>query len=99
MTLTNESRDSTMNNLEYTALSKDTRTICQIVINADYQCSQTVGRYGVTKVSVFDEHGEMAHVPWFEVWKGNALYARVNARFVSEVLYQEGQPAPKESAQ
>jgi hypothetical protein len=72
-------------------LSSDTRAICQIVLNADYQNSHTVGRFGVTKISVFDENGEMAHVPWFEVWKGEALYARVNAKYVSEVLYQEGQ--------
>ena len=30
-------------------------------------------------------------VPWFEVWKGDVLYARVNATYVGEVYYQEGQ--------
>lgn len=81
-----------MDELKYTMLSKDTRPICQIVIGGDVQMSHTVGRYGVTKISVVDENGEMAHVPWFEVWKDDALYCRVNAAYVSEVLYQEGQP-------
>lgn len=76
---------------KHTMLSMDTRPICQIVINADYQTAHTCGRFGVTKISAVDETGEMAHVPWFEVWKGNALYARVNSKYVSEVLYQEGQ--------
>jgi hypothetical protein len=73
-------------------LTNDTRPICQITINADYQNAHTLGRYGVTKITTVDENGEMAHVPWFEVWKGDALYSRVNAKYVSEVLYQEGQP-------
>lgn len=81
-----------MSELKYTMLSKDTRPICQIVINGDYQLATTVGRYGVTRVSVVDENGEMAHEPWFEIWKGDALYSRVNSKYVSEVLYQEGQP-------
>jgi hypothetical protein len=72
-------------------LTNDTRAICQIVLNADYQASHTVGRFGVTKISAVDENGEMARVPWFEVWKGESLYARVNAKYVSEVLYVEGQ--------
>lgn len=81
-----------MSELKYTMLSKDTRPICQIVLDADYQSAHTVGRYGVTRISAVDETGEMAHVPWFEVWKGDALYSRVNSAYVSEVLYQEGQP-------
>ena len=79
------------NELKYTMLSKDMRPICQLVMNADYQSTYTVGRYGVTRISVVDENGEMAHVPWFEVWLDDALYARVNSKYVSEVLYQEGQ--------
>lgn len=81
-----------MGDLKYTMLSKDTRPICSIVINGDYQMASSVGRYGVTRISAVDETGEMAYVPWFEVWKGDALYARVNSKYVSEVLYEEGQP-------
>lgn len=78
--------------MKHTALSKDTRPIHSICLAGDPQLNHTIGRYGVTKISVVDEHGEMAYVPWFEVWKGDALCARVNANFVSEVYYTEGQP-------
>ena len=81
-----------MSDLKYTMLSKDTRTIVSIVPNGDCQSAMTVGRWGITRISVVDETGEMAYVPWFEIWKGDALYSRVNSRYVSEVLYQEGQP-------
>ena len=77
--------------MNHTMLSNDTRPICQIVMNADHQTAHTVGRFGVTKISAVDETGEMAHVPWFEVWKSDVLYARVNSKYVSEVLYEEGQ--------
>jgi hypothetical protein len=87
-----------MSELKYTMLSKDTRPIVSIILDADYQTTHNVGRYGVTKISVVDENGEMAHVPWFEVWKDDALYARVNSKYVSEVLYQEGQPKRSRNA-
>lgn len=80
-----------MGELKYTMLSKDTRPIYQIFIADDYQRFHRVGTYGVTRISAVDENGEMAHVPWFEVWKGDALYARVNSAFVGEVYYEEGQ--------
>jgi hypothetical protein len=81
-----------MTDYKYTMLSKDTRTISSLFIAGDYQRSYTVGRYEVTKISAVDEQGEMAYVPWFEVWKGDRLLARINASYVSEVFYQEGQP-------
>ncbi len=83
-----------MSELKYTALSKDTRPIVFIETPDSHSHAwHRVGENGVTRISVFDENGEMAHVPWFEVWKGNALYARVNAKYVCEVRYQEGQPS------
>lgn len=81
-----------MADTKYTMLAKDTRPICQLVIGDDMQSAITVGRYGVTRISAVDEHGEMAYVPWFDVWKGEALYCRVNSKYVGQVLYQEGQP-------
>ena len=48
-------------------------------------------RRGRRKIHHADETGEMSYVPWFEVWKGDQLFARVNASYVSEVFYQEGQ--------
>lgn len=71
----------------YTMLSKDTRPIRSIKLANNWH---KVGEDEVTRISAVDENGEMAHVPWFEVWKGSRLYARVNSRFVSEVFYEEG---------
>lgn len=76
--------------MNHTMLSKDTRPIQTIFIGDDYQRRHDVGQYGVTKITAVDETGEMAYVPWFEVWRGDALYVRVNSAFVGEVYYQEG---------
>lgn len=79
-----------MSELKYTMLSKDTRPIHSLVLeNVFHQ----VGQSGITRISAVDETGEMSYVPWFEVWKGEALYARVNASYVCEVYYEEGQPS------
>lgn len=86
-----------MSEVKHTMLSGDERPICQIVVNADYQCVITVGRHDVSKITVAEETGEMNYIPWFEVWKGEALYSRVNSKYVSEVLYLEGQPKAKGS--
>lgn len=79
-----------MSELKYTMLSKDVRPI-QSLVMFEAQNAHEVGRDGITRISVVDETGEMAYVPWFEVWKGDALYCRTNAAYVSEVYYQEGQ--------
>ena len=79
-----------MSDIKHTMLSKDTRAISSLFIAGDYQRSYTVGRYDITKISAVDEVGNGAYVPWFEVWKGDQLFARVNASYVSEVFYQEG---------
>jgi hypothetical protein len=56
----------------------------------------TVGRGGVTKITVYYEYGQMAGVPWFNIWCGDKLISRVNAACVSEVIYQDTQPPSKE---
>lgn len=76
-----------------TMLSKDTRLIYALVLEG---VSYWVGSDNVTRISAVDENGEMAHVPWFEVWRGEKLHARVNAAYVSEVYYQKGQPDPNQ---
>lgn len=76
--------------MNYTMLSKDTRPIYSVVLSGPVMGHQ-VGKDDCTRISAVDENGEMAHVPWFEVWRGDALYCRVNAAHVAEVYYQEGQ--------
>jgi hypothetical protein len=80
-----------MSDIKYTMLSKDIRAISSIFMVGDYQRSYIVGRYDITRIMAVDETGEISYVPWFEVWKGDRLFARVNASYVSEVFYQEGQ--------
>jgi hypothetical protein len=69
-------------------LSSDTRPIKSIILGRTFH---KVGEDDVTRISVFDERGEMSMVPWFEVWKGDRLYCRSNAAHVHEVYYQEGE--------
>lgn len=76
-----------MSELKYTALSRDVRPVRSIVLDGE---RHQVGEHGVTRISPFDETGEMAYVPWFEVWKGDRLYCRTNAAFIAEVYYEEG---------
>ena len=39
----------------------------------------------VTKIEVYQETGQMAHVPWFAVYSGRKILARVNAAHVAIV--------------
>ena len=51
------------------------------LINKLYVDNETlymVGAVGVTSIVVSMENGQMATVPWFEVWKGNSLFAKYN---------------------
>jgi len=54
----------------------------------DGQTGATVGLAGVTAISVYREVGNGAMVPWFKVWKGGRLHARLNAQHMTEVVYQ-----------
>lgn len=53
----------------------------------------TVGGNGVTAIEPYDEVGQSAYVPWFNVWRGQTLWLKVNAAHVRTVEYaaQEGE--------
>lgn len=38
-----------------------------------------VGSMGVTRITVFYENGQMGKVPWFRVYKGEEVYAELDA--------------------
>lgn len=42
-----------------------------------------------TLIEAYDELGEMGYVPWFMVWNGTKLIARVNGKYVKFVYYLE----------
>ena len=48
-----------------------------------------VGGNGVTAIEPYDEYGEMSYVPWFNVWRGETLWCKVNGAHVSTVQYRE----------
>ena len=47
-----------------------------------------LGSGGITKIIAYAEAGEMSNVPWFEVWKDEVIYSRVNAAKVAQVEYK-----------
>jgi hypothetical protein len=49
--------------------------------------SYRVERGGITKIEAYREAGEMCNVPWFAVWKGDAIAYRVNGKYVVTVEY------------
>jgi hypothetical protein len=49
-----------------------------------------VGRDGITRIEAYDEHGNGAFVPWFAVYKGDEMVMRVNAAYISGVVYEDG---------
>lgn len=48
----------------------------------------TVGYAGVTRIEVYRENGQDPQT-WFNVWKVDFLYKRLNAAYIAEVTYKE----------
>jgi hypothetical protein len=46
-----------------------------------------VGSNGITKIERSYENGEVARVPWFDIYVGEELSWRVNGKYVVEVGY------------
>ena len=44
-----------------------------------------VGRYGVEKITVVMENGQMAGVPWFAVWKEGKIHSKWNGALLDAV--------------
>ena len=53
----------------------------------DYETTYMVGQNSVTSIIVAMENGQMASVPWFEVWTGNILSAKYNGAKILGVEY------------
>lgn len=65
-------------------LTKEPRTVYGLAMGErGYQ----VGKDGVTAIEPIDVTGQMAYVPWFNVWCGQALVCKVNAAHVHIVEY------------
>jgi hypothetical protein len=68
-------------------ITKESHTVKSLALDLA-QTNHTVGKDGVTAIEPYDEPGDMAYVAWFNVWRGQTLYAKVNSRFVSAVFYE-----------
>ena len=49
-----------------------------------------VGRDSVDKIEVYGEPGHGVMAPWFALWSGGKIWARVNAAMVESVGYVRG---------
>lgn len=67
----------------------DERPIKEIVLAGDGGNWWSVGRGGVTRIVAYRENGQGAAVPWFAVYEGDWLAARVNAAHIKNVWYGE----------
>lgn len=73
-------------------LDQDTRPIQSawtIGMGEGTDTGAAVGYKGVTAIKPYLENGQMAGVPWLEVWKGDFLYCRLNAAHLLEIEYQK----------
>jgi len=73
---------------------KDHRPILKLVYpGGDFWA---VGNFGITAIEPYTEPGEMADVLWFRIRKGKSLHARVQGKYVMEVIYTIPPPASRE---
>lgn len=73
----------------YTEITRDRREILAVwsAFNDDVNF-HTVGTLGVTKIDAYDENGEMSHIPFIAVYKGDFLAYRIPANSLS-IRYKE----------
>ncbi len=66
----------------------DERTIsCVFGSSATEDWSFTVGLGKITQIVAYREPGQAAHVPWFAVYEGDDITARLNAAHVEGINY------------
>lgn len=70
-------------------LSQDKRPILSLWFGDEEGSHWIVGGQDVTEIEAYDEVGAEAMVPWFAVYKGRTLVARVNAAKVETVIYRD----------
>lgn len=67
----------------------DERPIKRLIFPAypQFERDYTVGEMGVTEIIPYGENGEMAYVVWFAVKINEKIIARVNSKYVEQVIY------------
>lgn len=65
-------------------LTKEPRSVMGLSMESGHY---RVGKDGVTAIEPIDVTGQMAYVPWFNVWREQTLACKVNAAYVRVVEY------------
>lgn len=73
-----------------TEVGKDNRPIECIAGPGEEGVYRKVGWDGVTAIKVYEEMGPMDRYPWFAVYSGDEISARVNSVHVEIVRYFQG---------
>lgn len=67
---------------------KDEREVlaigCSLVDNPEYEA----GKYGVEKIEMYPQGAFHCDVPWFAIWKGGEIVARINGLELAFVRYK-----------
>ena len=65
--------------------SRDVLAIgCSLIDSPDWE----VGRYGVEKIEMYRQGAYHCDVPWFAIWVGGEIVARVNGLELAFVRYR-----------
>ena len=70
-----------------TSMTEDKRRV--VYLGGPDELEIHVGEDDVTRIDCYEENGQSAPVAWFAVWEGDRLAYRINAAFISEVVYAD----------
>ena len=69
---------------------EDDREIESIAFPSPYTGdSYKVGANKITKIEAYKETGHGSYVVWFNLWRGDKLYGRINGMHVEGVYYKD----------
>lgn len=74
----------TLKNMEAESAIYDEREIYGIHLNNGKE--YYLNNY-YSKIECIKEYGWMYYVPWFAIWVGDKLYARINGAYVDTIIY------------
>jgi len=76
-------------NLTSAGIRDDDRPIMKLAFPGDEGSYHMVGACGLTRIVAYSENGQGASVPWFALYRGDALIGRINAAHIEGVYYIE----------
>ena len=80
--------ESSLRHTTHESATDDEREIYSIILaNGDKYYLNNM----FTKIECIKEYGQVYYVPWFAVWVGDKLFARINGNYVQQVIYSRQQ--------